>query len=330
MATVQIKARTWKHWAGGLALGMGCAMAALAQTYPTRQVTLISAASAGSQSDVLARILAEDLNRQWSQPVIVENRAGASGFIAAEAASRAAPDGYTLFLGSAGIMAINPHFHPKLPYDALNGYAPIAFAGSAPYVLVVPESAKVNTLTELVSRAKSNGVPLTYGSLGNGSTTHIAGAMFGKGAEIKLTQVPYKGDSQVATDVVSGQLDFAVLSTVTVAPHVRAGKLRALAVTSLKRTPQMPDVPTMQELGFPGYEMTQWFGFYAPAQTPPAVVKAIGEAVTAASQRDVVKKRLTDLGIDIQPMDVAAFAAFHREQHARWGTTLNALQIKYD
>ncbi|CAN5741301.1 tripartite tricarboxylate transporter substrate binding protein [soil metagenome] len=313
-----------------VALGLGLVGATHAHTYPARQVTLISAASAGSQSDVLARILAEEIGRQWKQTVIVDNRPGASGFIAAEAATRAAPDGYTLFLGSAGIMAINPHFHPKLPYDAMNGFVPIAFAGSAPYVVVVPQGANLRSVDDLVKRARTTNAPLTFGSLGNGSTTHIAAAMLGKGAELKLTQVPYKGDSQVATDLMAGLIDFAVLPTVTVAPHVRAGKLRALGVTSLQRTQQMPDVPTMHELGFKGYEMTQWFGFYAPSSTPPAIVKAVSEAVMAASSRDSVRNRLTDLGIDSQPMDVATFSGFHRDQFTKWGGTMNALQIKLD
>ncbi len=301
-----------------------------AQTYPVRPVTLIAATSAGSQSDVLGRVLAEDLNRQWNQPVVIDNRPGASGFIAAEASARASPDGHTLFLGSAGIMAINPHVHPRLPYDPINGYAPVSFLGSSPYVIVVPHGSPVRTLADLVARAKAANAPLSYGSLGNGSTTHIAAEMFGRAAGIRLSQVPYKGDAQISTDLIGGQIDFSVLPTVTAVPFTRSGKLRPLAVTSLKRTQLLPEVPTVQELGYPGYELTQWFGVYAPASTPPAVVKAASEAVLAAVRRESTRNRIHELGADTQPMDATEFAAFHRAQYEKWRDTLKTLQIKLD
>ncbi|MEO7243126.1 MAG: tripartite tricarboxylate transporter substrate binding protein, partial [Variovorax sp.] len=284
--------------------------AAQTASYPDKPVHLIVAASAGSTSDVLARLVGNELGELIGQPVIVDNRVGASGFIAAEAAARAQPDGYTLMVGSAGIMAINPFIHNKLPYDSQKDYVPVALMASVPNVLVVNAASNVKSVADLVQLSKDTPAGLSYGSLGTGSTTQISAEMFRLAGNLNLVQIPYKGNAQAITDLIAGQINLMFDAIATSLPQIKAGKLRALAVTTTQRTDALPDVPTMEEAGYKDYEMVQWYGVYAPAGTPPEVVQKLSAGIQKALAKPAVRQRIADLGMVASDRGAEAFAKF--------------------
>ena len=301
---------------------------AAAASYPDKPVHLVVAASAGSTSDVLARLVANELGEALGQPVVVDNRTGASGFIAAEYVARAQPDGYTLMVGSAGIMAINPYIHIKLPYDSQKDFAAVAAMAAMPNVLVVNAASDVKSVADLVKLDKNTPAGLSYGSLGTGSTTQIAAEMFRLAGNLKMTQIPYKGNAQAITDLVAGRLDLMFDAIATALPQVQAGKLRALAVTTTKRSDALPDVPTMEEAGYKNYEMVQWYGVYAPAGTPDDVVQKLSDGILKVLDKPAVRQRIVGLGMIVTGRGAEDFAKFHRAEYAKWGTTLKALDIK--
>jgi tripartite-type tricarboxylate transporter receptor subunit TctC len=282
---------------------------ALAQTYPSKPVHLIVPFSGGSAVDTLARIPAQKLAELWSQPVVIDNRVGANTIIGTEAAAKAPPDGYTLVLTNDGALATNPALYPRLPYHPLRDFAPITLAASIPIVLVVNSSFPASSVQELVKEAKANPGKINYASGGNGSAQHLPMEMFKLAAGIDLVHVPYKGLGPAFNDVVAGQIPVMFAGMSNVFPHVKSGRIRVLAIGSAKRSPAMPDVPTMQEAGVAGFEYSAWAGFLAPAGTSPLIVDKVNNDLRKVLGLPDVRDKLVALGFEVSPGTPQEFAA---------------------
>jgi tripartite-type tricarboxylate transporter receptor subunit TctC len=282
---------------------------ALAQTYPSKPVHLIVPFSGGSAVDTLARIPAQKLAELWSQPVVIDNRVGANTIIGTEAAAKAPPDGYTLVLTNDGALATNPALYPRLPYHPLRDFAPITLAASIPIVLVVNPSFPASSVQELVKEAKANPGKINYASGGNGSAQHLPMEMFKLAAGIDLVHVPYKGLGPAFNDVVAGQIPVMFAGMSNVFPHVKSGRIRVLAIGSAKRSPAMPDVPTMQEAGVAGFEYSAWAGFLAPAGTSPLIVDKVNNDLRKVLGLPDVRDKLVALGFEVSPGTPQEFAA---------------------
>jgi tripartite-type tricarboxylate transporter receptor subunit TctC len=248
------------------------ATASAAEPYPTRPVRFIVPSAAGSGTDIIARIIGQKLSERWRQPVVIDDRDGASGMIGTELAARAPADGYTLYMGFTGPLAVSPALISKLPYDPLKDFAPVSLIDNSPVVLVVNPSVPAATVKELIALAKAKPGTLNFGSAGSGTMGHMSGELFKSMSGTNMVHVPYKNVSQAMSDVVAGQLQLIFHVAPAVMPQVKAGKLRALAVTSLKRWPILPDLPTIAEAGVPGYDSTVWHGVLLPANVSPALV----------------------------------------------------------
>jgi tripartite-type tricarboxylate transporter receptor subunit TctC len=285
---------------GAALAALAAAPAALAQgtTFPAKPVTIIVSVSAGGSIDTIARTLAEELAKNLGQPVIVENRPGANGNIAAQAVARAAPDGYTLLATGGSTLNLNPHLYKQLPFDPLKSFVPITMTARTNLILVVHPKLKVDTVEGLVALAKAQPGKLNYGSAGNGSLLHIAGELFNDAAGIDTNHVPYKGLAPAVNDLLAGQIDFMFDSATTV-PHIKAGKLKALAVVGPNRLAALPEVRVLSTYGIKGVEVASgWHGLFAPAGTPPDVVaKLNAEAVKVLSMQKV-KERISALGAE--------------------------------
>jgi len=261
-----------------------------AQAYPEKPIHIVAIFPAGGTADILARTIGDKLHQSWGQPVIVENRPGASGNIAAEAVAKSAPDGYTILLGGLTTHGINPSLYRHLPYDPIRDFAPITVAAATPLVLEVNPSVPVHSVRDLIALAKSKPGELNYASFGNGTSGHLCTVLFSSLAGIEMTHVPYKGSAPAMTDLLSGRVQVMFDAIPASLPHVKAGKLRALAVTSAERSPALPDVPTVAEAALPGFEVVGWLGFFAPAGVPSSIVHKLSveignEVVKAAAIR---------------------------------------------
>ena len=301
---------------GGPAAGP---LATAAETYPSRPVRMIVPYAPGGNADIVARILAEGLTTRLGQQVVVDNRAGAAGLIGTELAVKAPPDGYTLLL-VASTFAVNPSLFPKLSYDTLRDLVPISLVGQTPQVLTVTPSMPVNTVQEFIAYAKARPNALNYGSTGVGSTANMAGALLNLMAGIQLVHVPYKGTAQSLTDVMAGHLHVAIPSITSSLAHIRAGKIKALGLTSARRSPQLPDVPTIAESGVPGYQAVIWNGVLAPAGTPKPILERLAREVTATVRSPEAIARNAALGaepIGSTPEEFARFLRSEIEQYAR-------------
>jgi tripartite-type tricarboxylate transporter receptor subunit TctC len=291
---------------------------ALAETYPSHPVTLVIPFAAGSTSDLVGRILAERLGKALGQNVVTDNRGGAGGTLAAEAVARAAPDGYTLLLGTIATHGISPAIYPKINYDPVGDFAPIAQFGSAPNVIVVPASLPVNSLRQLIDYIRARPGAVNYASSGNGSSAHLSGAMFASRNELQVTHVPYRGGSQALTDLLRGEVQFMFYQVLPVLGHINEGKLRALAITSTKRSPVLPDVPTMQEAGMDDFDVSAWFGVYAPARTPPELIAKLNAQIVSIAASAEVQKTLLDQGMEPVSGRPEELLALTRSEIARW------------
>ena len=301
---------------------------AVAQGYPERPITLIVGASPGGSTDITARLIAEPLSRALGKPVVVENRAGASGNIAATAVARAKPDGYTLLMQYSGYHVGNPALFDKLNWDPVKDFAPVAMATLEPHVFTVHPSVKANNLAELAALAKASPGTLKYGSAGNGSIQHIATEVFAQMTGTKMVHLPYKGTSGALNDLLGGRLDIVNTTPPPMVPHIKAGKLKALAYTSDVRHPMMPDVPTSAEAGLPGYEIASWFAVFAPAKTPPAVIDRLAREVRAVVESEDYKRRIEEQGafaVYKGPEELGAFAAKEIEY---WGGVIRSAGVK--
>jgi tripartite-type tricarboxylate transporter receptor subunit TctC len=309
------------------ALGFVVSAAALAQNYPARPVTIIVPYSVGGTTDIVARLVATSIGNGLGEPLVVDNKAGGAGAIGWGTVARAAPDGYTL-LTTEMSMAVAPALQQQLPFDAKKGFAHIVTAASAPHVLVVNPSVPAKTLKEFIAYAKANPGKLNYGSGGNGTNTHLGGELLKREAGISLVHIPYKGAGAVLQDLMGGQVQALVTSLPTALPHIKSGKLRALVVTSAKRSPLLPDVPSAPEVGLPKFLMDFWVGFAAPAGTPAPIVDKLNKAIVAAVNSDEGKKRLADQGLVPVGNTPAAASKLVQDETQRWGAVVKAAGIK--
>ncbi len=291
---------------------------AAAQNYPTRPVTLVVPFPAGSTTELVGRILAEKLGGKLGQNVIVDNRAGAGGGIGTEAVARAAPDGYTLLMGTIGTHAINPAVYPKISYDPVADFTPIIQFGVAPNVLVVNPSLPVNSLRDLVEYIRARPGQINYASSGIGTSNHLAGAMFAAREGLRAMHVPYRGGAQAITDLLRGEVQFMFYHYLQLLPHIAEGKLRPLAVTSAKRIAALPDVPVMKEAGMDDFEVDAWFGVYAPSLMAPALANRLHDAISAIINDPDVQKSLTTQGIAPANGSSDDLMRLMRSEIARW------------
>ena len=314
----------------GVLIALFAAAQAVAQTYPDRAVHLIVPFSAGSAVDTLARIPGQKLAELWGQALVVDNRTGANTIIGTEAAAKAAPDGYTLLLTNDAALATNPALYPKLPYDPLRDFAPITLGASIPVVLVAHASQPFASVQELVAYAKANPGKLHYASGGNGSAQHVPMEMFKQIAGIDLVHVPYKGLGPAFNDVVSGQIPIMFAGLSNTPPHIKAGRIRALAIGSAKRSAAMPDVPTMQEAGVPGFDYSAWAGVLAPAGTPAAIVQKVNADWARVVALPEVRDKLVALGFELTPTSPAEFGEMIRREMAKVAKVVKDAHIRVD
>jgi tripartite-type tricarboxylate transporter receptor subunit TctC len=294
---------------GAVLLLVTGAPAALGQGYPNRPVHVVVPFTAGSATDILARTFGQKLSEIWSQSVIVENRPGAGGTIGAALVAKAPPDGYTLLVHSAA-QAYNPSIYPSLPYDTAKDFVAIAPLAGQPNVLVVAPAAGIQTVAELIAQAKQKPGQLNFASAGTGSGTHINGEKFKLAAGIDVVHIPYKGTPEALTDTMAGRVTYFFAPISAALPLVRDGKLRALAVSTAKRSSVLPNVPTIAESGLPGFDYSLWVGMFAPGGTPAAVVERIARDLQATAQAAEVKERLAALGAEPMPMTPSEFEQF--------------------
>jgi tripartite-type tricarboxylate transporter receptor subunit TctC len=302
---------------------------AFAQAFPHKPIRIVVTYPAGGGADLMARLVAPKMSEVLGQPVVVENKAGASGQIAAGEVARAAPDGHTLMLDAMSY-SVNPSLYPKLPYDPAKAFAPVSLLVLFPNVMVVTPSFAAKDVKDVVAAAKAKPGSIAFASSGNGSAQHLSGELFRQKAGVDVTHVPYKGGGPALNDVIGGQVPLFFANMASGLPHVKGGKLRALAVTSGKRSPALPDAPTMAEAGVPGYEVYEWNAIFAPAGTPDAVLQKIADAIAAALKEPAVRERITSLGGEIAGYGPAETSRFVRGQTELWGAVVRAGNIKVE
>ena len=305
----------------GIAMAAAGALphAALAQNYPTKPVTIVVPFAPGGTTDILARIVGQGLTSELGQPVIVDNRAGAGGNIGASLAAKAPADGYTLFMGTVGTHAINQALYKKMPFDPVKDFAPLSRVATVPNLLVANPKEPYKTVKELIAYAKQHPGKVTFGSPGSGSSPHVSGELFKSMTGTELLHVPYKGSAPAMTDLLGGQISIMFDNMPSAIQHVRSGKLRPIAVTTAKRSPELPDVPTIAESGVPGYEAMSWFGMFAPSGTPKPVLDKLSAALIKVLNQPDVKKKIAEQGGDVVAETPAQFAAFIKSESTKWG-----------
>jgi tripartite-type tricarboxylate transporter receptor subunit TctC len=304
--------------------------AASAQAFPSRPIKLIVPFPAGGGTDIIAREVANKVSTTQGWTIVVENKPGSGGNLGVDAAAKAPPDGYTLVLGQTSNLAINPTLYAKLPYNPEKDLTPVGLVASAPLVLVVAANSPYKTLADVVAAAKAKPQALNYASSGSGTVAHLATEQFQKIAGVQFTHVPYKGAAQGATDLVGGQIEMYMSSVPTLIGHIRNGKMRALAVTSLKRTDDLPDVPTMAEAGYKGFEAVTWFGVAGPAGMPKDAVGKLNAAFNKAVESPDVQKKLSGQGADVLYGTPEKFGALISSDIARWSPIVKASGAKVD
>jgi tripartite-type tricarboxylate transporter receptor subunit TctC len=285
--------------------------------YPVRPVRIIVPFTPGAGTDIVGRAVAQALSEAWRQSIVVDNRPGAGGTIAGEIVAKANPDGYTLMLGNVSTLAIARSLYPRLPYDPLKHFAPITLITTSENVVVVHPSVPVGSVRELVAHAKANPRKLNYGSSGSGTTSHLGGAMFASMAGVEMTHVPYKGSGPMLTDLLAGQLQLAFSSVPTALPHIKAGRLKALATTRLKRSATLADLPTVHDT-LPGFDISLWQGIVAPAGTPGAVVAKLNREIVRSLHTPELRSRLSAQGLDPVGNSPQEFAAYMKAEADKW------------
>jgi len=304
-------------------------LCAYGQDYPSKPVRIVVPFAPGGPNDIIVRLVAQKLTETWGQPVVVENKAGAGGNIGTDFVAKATPDGYTLLSVGPGSLIINPLIG-KVPYDTARDFAPVTLMARAPNALVAHPSLPASSVKELIALARSQPGRINYGSGGNGSTPHLAGALFAAMAGIALTHVPYKGTAPATTDLIGGQVQIAFLGIPTVLPHVKSGKLRVLAVTGKHRSPELPGVSTVDEAGVPGYEVSPWYGLLAPAGTPREVVARLGAEVSRIVRAAEMKEKLAVQGAEVAGGSPEEFGAVIQADSLTWSRIVKDAGIRVE
>ncbi len=312
------------------ALALLIPAAAFAQAWPTRPIKILVGFAPGGGTDVVARVIAQKLQESLGQPVIVENKPGATGTIAADAVAKSAPDGYTLIMGHVNSHAIAPNLFKNLPYDAIADFAPVTYVGYVPNILAVHPSVAAKSVPELVALAKAQPGKLTYASSGMGSTQHLAGEMFQLLTATKLVHIPYKGSGQAISDLLAGNVSMNFDTMPPVLPHIQAGKLRALAISTPARIALLPDVPTFGEVGITGFDVTNWYGVMAPAKTPRDIVNRLGAEINKAMQDPGAKEKLVGVGTQLGGGKPEDFEAFLKAEVAKYARLVKDAKITID
>lgn len=298
-----------------------------ASNYPSKPITIVVPFSSGGTTDILARLIGQKLSERWKVSVIVDNKPGAGGNIGTAQVARSEPDGYTLVMGTIGTHAINPSLYANMRYDAINDFSPITRTAMVPNALVVNANAPFNSVKDLLVYAKANPGKLTFGSSGHGSTLHMSGELLKMIAQVDITHVPYKGSSPAIADLLGNQISMIFDNMPSALPHVKSGRLKALAVTSGTRVPQLPEVPTMIEAGVPGYEVMSWFGLWAPAKTPKPILDKINQAVVEILKSPEVVQQISDQGAIPFPETPSSFDAFIRQESEKWAKVVKAAKL---
>ena len=322
----------------GLELLLGASMWAFAAfafaqapaAYPTKPIRLVVPFPAGGATDLLAREVSKHLTDAWGQSVVVDNRPGAGGNIGSELVAKSPPDGYTLEMGTVGTHAINASLYSKMPYDHVKDFVPVILVAGVPNVLVVNPSVPVNTVQELIAYAKANPGKLNFASSGSGTSIHLSGELFKVMAGVNMTHVPYKGSAPALAELIAGQVQLMFDNLPPSLPQIKAGKLRALAVTSARRAPALPDVPTVAEAGLPGFEASSWFGVLAPAGTPPAVVAKLNAEIAKWLMSPEAKEKLAGVGANIAGGTPEDFARHIQAETAKWAKVVKESGAKVD
>jgi tripartite-type tricarboxylate transporter receptor subunit TctC len=319
----------------GLALGAAaCSLsgAAAAQAaYPARPVRIIVPFVAGGTTDIFARLVGEKLSQSLGQQFVIENRGGAGGNIGADAVAKADPDGYTLVMGTVGTHAINASLYAKMPYDALNDFAPVAFVAGVPNLMVVnPRNVKATTVQDFVSEAKGAPRKFNMASSGNGTSIHLSGELFKQMTGVEMPHVPYRGSGPAINDLIAGQVEVMFDNLPSSIEHAKAGSLRPLAVTSSRRSPALPDIPTLDETGLAGFEASSWFALFAPKGTPSEITTRLNQEVRKALESPELQKRFADLGGEIKPMSPDELMTFVKAEHEKWAKVVKASGAKLE
>ncbi len=298
--------------------------------YPNKAVTIIVGFPPGTATDSVGRVLAERFAQRLGKPFVIENKAGQGGSIGAAAAAKAAPDGYTLIISATAPMATNPHLYTNLSYDPLRDFAPIGLLSWLPYALVVNSNSKIYTFQDFLAQARAQPGTLNYASIGNGTTTHLLMTMLMQSTGVKLNHIPYKGSAQAQTDLIGGQVDITFDTMVSVMPHVKSGRLKALAVSTLGRSKYAPEIPTLNELGVTGFDAGAWLGLLAPAGTPKPIVEKLNRELNAILDEPETQKRLLAMGAEILKGTPDQFASHMKTEYAKWGKLVRETGVKIE
>ena len=306
------------------------AVSAVADDYPNKAIRLIMPYPIGGSIDIAGRMVAQRLADNLGQAVVVDNRTGAGGIVGTETGARAAPDGYTVLMGGTGTLALSPSLQKNLPYDPNKDFTPVTLLVTIPYVVVVQPSFKAANIKELIALAKAKPNEINYGSGGSGSAPHLAAELFKTMADVRITHVPYNGSTPAITDTMSGQVQLTFTGIPSVMTQMKAGRLRPIGVTSLKRTAALPEVPTIAESGVPGYEVNPWFGVLLPARTPQPLVSRLNAEILKVLQLPATRERFAAEGFEAAGNTPAQFAAYIKAEQIKWGKVIKDAGIKAD
>ena len=302
----------------------------LAETYPSQPIRIIVPAAAGGVLDVVVRRLTDKLSRSLGQPIVVDNRPGANGLIGADAAARAKPDGYTVFFAAVNVLCANPALYSKLPYDPVRDFAPVTLGARGNPILLVSPRLPVKTLAEFIEYAKARPGQVTYGSPAIGSAQHIASKLLEQLAGVDMVHVPYKNQPQVIVDLIGGHIDMAIEFAAVAIPHIKAGKVRALAIVGPRRKPAIPDVPTAAELGLPAFDLASWNGFLVPSGTPPEIVARLNKEIVAALRQPDFVEWIDNNGSDVVASTPDEFASYMKAELVRWSKIVRDAKIQVE
>ena len=323
--------KSWMKWMAACTLMLAASLNVSAQEkYPNRPVKIVLGFPPGQATDTVARAIAQKLGESTGQTFIVENRPGAAGIIGTDLVAKSAPDGYTLVMGSSGVMAVNPGLYSKLPYDPVKDFAPITVVVSVPLFIVANPSFPPNTVKELVAFAKANPGKVNYASGGSGVTNHLAMELFKSVTGADMVHVPYKGGPPALTDLIAGQVNVMFETGPGAIPHVKSGKLKAIAVGGLKRSAALPNLPTVAESGYPGFEAVAWIGISAPAGTPKEIITKLNTEIVKIANMPDIKERFLGLGADTVGNTPDEFAVYLKSEIAKWGKVVKDSGAKVD